>query len=414
MVSGFILSYSEMRRLAKLKDATAAKISTSVYLQRRLGTMWPIYIVGMIAAIISVGCILGMSSLPPANDVLAHFLLIQSWTTPMVERGLSYMTQCWFMSCLLFYWVIFHKAYRVVSSLSINMLFVFAAFLSVGIPLAYQLVTIGHAEWYSGHQYLSYVKAVDVATTTLKYHPLAYLHIFVLGCCLPRLREALLQMQLFQRAVPFVSLICYGALTWLYVGGGENVPGYKLSFRLGLFSFIQAMLLIGLCNATDIVARLFCHPVLKRFGLYSYPQYIFQFMAYAWYSELAHKEMVDIRYFLLLFSTAVVSWTLVSRFNGALMKRFVVACIPLLIMYLILQPFLVAYDWPPKESSGSKSNPQNMVRPAWWNDTGAEISCSTDTLLAGKKTNSYMVQCLCVKNEKCSDCFLMFCNVSEF
>jgi peptidoglycan/LPS O-acetylase OafA/YrhL len=393
MVSGFILSYSEMRRLAKLKDPSLApEITPVAYVERRLGTMLPIYLVGMFAAIITAGFVLGMKRLPSSTDTLNHFLLIQSWTTPMIERGLVYLTQCWFMSCLLFYWFIFHTIYSFVASLSTRSLLALTITLSIVIPLTYELVTIKDADWYSGHQYSSSTRAVDVATTTLKYHPLAYLHIFTLGCCLPRVRELLISLRPFQIVMPFLSLVAYGALLILYCAGGENVPGYKLSFRLGLFSCLQALLLIALCNKSDLLARLFCHPVFKRFGLYSYPQYMFQFVAYAWYSELAQKEMVDIRYFLLLFSTAVISWTAVSRFNGNNMKNFVVGCLPFLVMYLILQPFLSSYDWThlsSSESSSSKMKP--MTRPVWWNDSASFWTPANDNLLEGVFTSLFVV-----------------------
>lgn len=353
LVSGHILTCSEIKRRAKLKDKAKSADNIFEYVHRRLTTLYPTYILGIICDIGSCWWLLGAAEIPEATDTLLSITLLQSWVPSILEKGMTYLVQCWFMSCLLFYWFLFFRLYDAIYSLSSRYICGVAFTASIGIPVLYVLAASGDPTWYDTHQYLSTTKGVDIATVSLKYHPLAYLHIFVLGMCLPHLRELLLQSQKLAVIVPYISAFSYFILLVIFCGGGENIPGYNLSFRLGLISIFQCTLLIGLCNERDLLATFFCHPFLKRLGLYGFPQYIFQFMVWGWFHEATGEDFVDVRYFLLLFSTSVIVWTLISRFNGKRMNEFVLILSPLLVMYLILQPYIAAHGNNPDSTTST-------------------------------------------------------------
>jgi hypothetical protein len=251
------------------------------------------------------------------------------------------------------------------------------------LPLVYQMATFTIADWSDSHQYLGISSGVDVAVVVLKFAPVSYIHIFVLGCCLPRVRSVILKIPSIEYALPWFCTVSYTILAAVYCTRGDDVPGYALSFRLGLVSIVQCTLLIGLCNAQDLLGRLFCHPLLKQFGQYGFAQYIFQFIVYAWYNFATQKDMVDIRYFLLLFATSVIVWTCVTPFNGKLMPKFVLALIPFLVIYLMLQPFFSTYH---KANGGgsSASSPHTVASSSWWVDTPLAIYVTNNLYSEGK------------------------------
>jgi peptidoglycan/LPS O-acetylase OafA/YrhL len=369
-------------------NTAAARVSTVAppmglveYVLHRLRTLYPLYLVGIAAAIITVWATKGASQLPPPGDVLVYFLLLQGWVPSILEYGLVYLVQCWFLSCMLFYWVLFYKIYELLQGLSDRTVVAVAFTCSVVLPLVYQLATFTIAGWTDSHDYLSTDSGVDVAVVVLKFTPLAYLHIFVLGCCLPRVRAVALSLPGVESVLPWVALLSYTCLIIIYVTAGDEVPGYLLSFRLGLVSIVQCALLVGLCNSQDLLGRLFTHPFFQQFGLYSFAQYVFQFIVYAWFNYGAQQDMVDIRFFLLLFSTSVVVWTAVTPFNGDRMKSFVLACIPVLVAYLMLQPFLASY-----QQGGSDAS--FTAFPSWQTDRVLPVFVANDVFTLGRCSSS--------------------------
>jgi peptidoglycan/LPS O-acetylase OafA/YrhL len=353
---------------------SASPMGLVEYVLHRLRTLYPLYLVGIAAAIITVWAIKGASQLPPPCDVLVYFLLLQGWIPSILEYGLVYLVQCWFLSCMLFYWVLFLKLYEILQGLSDKVILGIAFVCSILLPFIYEMATFS-IDWTSTHNYLSTDSGVDVAVVVLKFTPLAYLHIFVLGCCLPRVRAMLLGVSGIDAVLPWICTMSYLILFVIFITVGDEVPGYLLSFRLGLVSIVQCALLVGLCNSQDLLGRLFTHPFFQQFGLYSFAQYVFQFIVYAWFNYGAQQDMVDIRFFLLLFSTSVVVWTAVTPFNGDRMKSFVLACIPVLVIYLMLQPFLASYH--KGGSDGSSSFP------SWQNDQPLAMTVSNDVFSSG-------------------------------
>lgn len=189
MLSGYILSVAETKRRQRKRGEESA-VPLMDYIYRRLETIYPPYIFAMLASICTEWGIKGNQQLSPANNVMIYCLLMQSWIPAILEKGLTYLVQCWFLSCLLLYWALFHRIYDILNrDLHIRGLVMVAITCSVGLPVLYQLASIGQEEWYSEHEYESSRKGVDIAVLVLKFHPLTYIHIFILGCCLPRIRD---------------------------------------------------------------------------------------------------------------------------------------------------------------------------------------------------------------------------------
>lgn len=419
MLSGYILTFAERKRRAKSaakatetaaviavacdvaaehvsklsathhkKHVKAHTLSSIVeYVNHRLETLYPVYLIGICASIATVWAVQGAKELPLPSDVLLYFCLLQGWVPSILEKGLVYLVQCWFLSCLLFYWFIFCYIFDFIQSLSDRWVVIVATTASVVIPFVYQMITFSIANWSASHGYLGITSGVDVAVVVIKFHPLSYVHLFVLGCCLPRVRELILKLPNIENVVPFACYVCYAILIAIFCTVGDEVPGYALSFRIGLVSIVQSALLIGLCNGQDLLTRLFCHPLFKQFGLYGFPQYIFQFIVYAWYHFATQKDAVDVRYFLLLFATSVVVWTLVSPFGGKRMNTFVLCFVPFLVTYLMLQPFWANYH----ESNGGSSSDSSSsaavyspVPPVWWKDSSMGVSVTNNAFLDGE------------------------------
>ncbi len=354
----------------KSSDRNNIEASASVifqYVFRRLQAVYPIYVVGIAAAIATVWAIDGRQSLQSPSDVLIYLMLLQSWVPSVLERGLKYLVQCWFLSCLVLYWVLFHRLHNWISSLDSKSFFVVVFIVVFCIPFTYQMAILNRPTWYGSHEYGSTDTGVDIAVVVLKYHPLAYLHIFVLGMCLVRARiafmDALRSISRGYCIIPFISLIMYGALAILFCCGGETIPSFKLSLRLGLIAALQSGVLIGLSNKEDVLTKVFSHPVLMKFGKYSIVQYIFQFIVYQWYSYATSNHVVDIWYFLLLFATSVVIGTLLNIIAQRNMNKvllMVASC--LFIMYLMLQPLLSTYS---KKESSNVPHTESL---SWWAD----------------------------------------------
>ena len=357
-LSGFILTVAEDRKGAadQTKDPLA-------YLLRRLETIYPAYFVGLLLSIITVWAVKSESSLPAAVDTLVFVFLLQGWMPSLVESGFVYLTQCWFLSCAVFYWILFYRIHAFVGSLQQSQLLCLAACASLLLPFLYHISSVGQAEWYNEHSYLRSSQGVDIAVLVLKYHPFSYIHIFVLGCCLPRIKAILQNQQFFPYIAPYLTSFSYLILLILFCSGGDDIPGYKLGLRLGIVSCLQCSLLLGLSCKDDLLARVFSTPALSRLGGISYPQYVAQFLVFAWYYSLTKNPLADIRYFLLLFTSAVVIGAVVAPLSNRInLLRIFVFAFFFLVGYAIFQPLDV---------SNAKRYTQipYFQTTNWWNDS---------------------------------------------
>jgi peptidoglycan/LPS O-acetylase OafA/YrhL len=360
LLSGFILSTAEAQRSKKQHDALD-------YVLRRLQTIYPTYLLGIFISIITAGILKGPQSLPPSVDMFMYIFLLQSWVPSLVEKGCIYLTQCWFLTCLVFYWTIFFHIQSFINKLNPKDLLYLVIITSLILPILYHLSAFGQQDWYNDHKYLRSSEGVDVAVLILKYNPLAYLHIFTLGCCLPQIQRMIQSFTYFKYAAPYMASVAYASMLMLFLySSGDILQGFKLGMRLGAISSLQSLLLLGLCNEQDWLAYLFSSPVLSRLGDISFSQYVFQFLVWEWYESITHNTVADIRFFLLLFTTSVLISAVITPFNNRenLSRLFVLAS-TYLIVYSVCQPLLSA----PDVQSHIKYATPVYNPPAYFNDT---------------------------------------------
>jgi len=108
---------------------------------------------------------------------------------------------CWFLSCLVPYWLCYDIFVRRVvlhltslrSSLALLLALAALGFLPLIFPAS---IPGGDPEWYRGHHTGSLRTPTDFAVVLLKFHPLAYLHTFAFGAVLARVRHLLGQVML--------------------------------------------------------------------------------------------------------------------------------------------------------------------------------------------------------------------------
>lgn len=334
MMSGFVLTTSQMWRESKHVQC----LDTISFIRTRIASLYPAYIIGMGISLLSTFCLKGVSALPSNTQILIYVLLLQSWVPTFVENGIPALTHTWFISALFLYWGTFSTVYRTLKMLRHDKyVVVLMLLLSVGIPIIYFSLTVGleEAGFYQSHKYNRTSELVDVAVLFLKYHPFAYFHVFLIGCTLPRTARFLKNFHSGVKSIDSTVqiIVRYGAsismgLYAILVTRADNVPGYKLSLRIGLISSVQALLLLGLTSNKDPIVKLSSWRFLRMIGSqYSFPQYIMQFIVVTWVKHV--KGSFDVRYFLLLLASAIglqhTSQLLanIRGFRGVLMKSTV-------------------------------------------------------------------------------------------
>jgi peptidoglycan/LPS O-acetylase OafA/YrhL len=377
VVSGYVLAVSEIKRRERMQ----APVSAIEYVIRRLEAVYPTYLLGIFVALVTTWVTLGAERLPLATNVVVYFILFHSWVPSILENGFPYLVQCWFLSCLLLYWFGFYRIYDTIHELSDKYVLVTFAICSLAIPVLYQVIHLGLGSWYDKRSYGSINEGVDIGVLVLKYHPFMYFHMFLLGCLLPRVRQQLMSWEKSKIFLPYLCCISYFCLLILFCCGGQHIPGYKLGLRLGLISGFQAVLLIGLCNSEDYVARIFSNPYLVRFGNYSFAQYVFQYIVYQWFNSGTYQSYVDIRYFMLLYITSVCVSSVAAPFsNKKNLLTFVMYCVPLIVAYSMLQPYLstLTYEIAKNSFQGTGAINLNFKLPPWLIDRSLDFKVQTD------------------------------------
>merc|ERR1719262_932746 len=109
----------------------------------------------------------------------------------MTERTLQ--MQCWFLSCLVVYWACFGPLFRCVHNLRLGgtmaliVLLCALPWLLVLIPTMLGL----DLQWYNEHSFGHAETPVDVLVVLLKFNPVFFVHVFVMGMLLGKLRMLL-------------------------------------------------------------------------------------------------------------------------------------------------------------------------------------------------------------------------------
>ena len=196
-------------------------------------------------------------------------------------------------------------------------------------------------DWYAEHEWASTETPTDVGVVLLKFHPACYVHVFLFGMILARLRKLVAEAiekankratagaregdmthgwgpRAVERFLRFGVCIGYFFLLLVFTCEPLKPASWKLSARLSVLQAAQGMLIIGLApvKAAEVaksglaVDRLF-DPIgfvlsfsPASWGHLSYGQYILQFICIA----LWPATMLQQPYELLLFMVFLLGW----------------------------------------------------------------------------------------------------------
>ena len=263
MLSGFVLFSAYLKNP---KEETMIQ-----YVLRRSTTIYPLYAFSLIPAFIMQKSFGTMSAEWPT--LLAQSFLLQAWWPTFTESALQ--MHCWFLSCMVVYWFFFKPLAYVLKNITLlktcllMAFFFFLPWLLVLIPvMANQPV-----DWYKEHSFLSTDTALNIGVVMLKFHPVCYFHVFILGMLLAKLRQLLDKKAIscghaadsprnpYLIALQFVAPLGYLFLFLVFsVEGFEaRLWGYKLSARISVLLPFQAMILFGLAGLPSLPLPLFSY-----------------------------------------------------------------------------------------------------------------------------------------------------------
>jgi peptidoglycan/LPS O-acetylase OafA/YrhL len=226
--------------------------------------------------------------------VAAQTLLLQAWLPSETESSL--LPHTWFLSAIVPYWALHDTMLHLVCRLSSSKLLRLALLLCFLPWLALVLVPVALGvplDWYAVHRWGDSGTALDVLVVFLKFHPLCYGHLYLLGVAL-----AVLTHRKDQRATaghsaarpyplsPLEWVASKGAilamplLLMIFAIPALRPPAAKLLCRLGGLAPLQGLFLIGLSSECDPIARCLARPAAQAIGAASYPLYIVHFMAF--------------------------------------------------------------------------------------------------------------------------------------
>jgi len=274
MLSGFVLFSANARRPTKENPLE--------YAFRRSVTIYPLYAISLIPAFFLAWA---QGRAPHAGVIVSQIWLLQSWIPPFVEHTLQ--MHCWFLSCMVAYWLAFKPVANGISKLGMAQ--------TVGAMLAICVIPwiatvvgpagAGNVEWYKDHTFRNMETSVDVLVVIMKFNPLCYFHVFLMGCLLAHLRLLLGERPASKMRIFMMEVLA----PWAYVmlvaifGVKDLKPwGYKLSARLSILLPLQAAILLGFSgipgDAKPLVGKIAAQ--IDFLSDYSYAIYIFQFICH--------------------------------------------------------------------------------------------------------------------------------------
>eukprot|EP00420_Gonyaulax_spinifera_P021546 CAMPEP_0197907450 /NCGR_PEP_ID=MMETSP1439-20131203/64895_1 /TAXON_ID=66791 /ORGANISM="Gonyaulax spinifera, Strain CCMP409" /LENGTH=326 /DNA_ID=CAMNT_0043528883 /DNA_START=18 /DNA_END=995 /DNA_ORIENTATION=- len=237
--------------------------------------------------------------------------LLQAWDPRVPEQSLN--MQCWFLSCLVFYWFLFGwmfkriRGMRVLPLVSAMLLLFFVPWLCIIIPEAQG----ADLYWYNQHHFGHNQSLVDWKVVFLKFNPIPFLHVFVLGMLLAELRfnvdtKNSLAVMLMEAMAP----LGYLGVALVFFFPAARPPAAKLSCRLFVLLPFQSMILLGLAGLPGkqpMVAK-----AVAGFNFlesYSYAVYVNQFICW----HIWPSFHVGPLFFVFLPAVAVITVNFVQR-----------------------------------------------------------------------------------------------------
>jgi len=257
----------------------------------------------------------GTGVLPEWYYLLAQVWLTQAWVPHLTENVLQ--LHCWFLSCMVLYWIAFLPVAQLVKkmNLTVSVVTLFLLF----IP-PWFVIWIGAGlddlEWYQGHAEGDTETLKDLAVVFLKFNPLCYFHMFLLGMVLMQLRINLTRYaQDLHWPMEFLAPFGFAGLAIIFCVEDLEPWAYKLSCRLTILAPFQAAIMLGLSGLKGL--RL---PLIGRLAMrveflseYSYGVYMFQFVCYELWPSRQIKGLDFIMFNIFTIATAVAAVELFQR-----------------------------------------------------------------------------------------------------
>ena len=344
MLSGFILCHIRLgSRQPELADGPLRS------LWKRSANIYPMYAVGLILSIIAR---MGAGrDLPSQGVLLSQVWLTQSFVPWLPERGLQ--QQCWFLSCMVVYWLLFRPLYGAVRRLNLRQTLC-ALFLCSALP--WLVVIVPYA--LDDENWSKYAYGDESSTAlwviTLKFNPVAYLHVFVFGMCLARLRSLMAPKSAsaigksdmyvlpadvgrpaaaIARLCSFGAAVGYAGLLVIFLVPQIRPYAHRMSARLSILMPLQGLGLLGLASRTDPLARVFCVPLLSALGDMSYVQYVLQFVV----ADLWPVKRPSVAFFIFLTAASQLgAWAIQAPLQRVWQRRRAFAIVfPLLTTLLV-------------------------------------------------------------------------------
>ena len=361
VLSGFVLTYA---RLASGKPNAVDMPLTIVW--KRTAGIYPMYAVTlcMTAAVrMSLG-----TALPSFLTLLSQTVLMQSFSPYLATASMA--MHCWFLSCLLVYWVLFRWLYLGVLRLNLaGTIFALAAcaalpWLTIAVPAA-----VGSsAGWYDGSGEVS-DDPKGFWLAFLKFNPLCYLHVFIFGMVLAKLRQFLkgtpAGLIAFEGEACVTGALGYLGLLWVFLHREIRPAGALLSARLSVLLPLQGMVLLGFSGNRSYLSRMLSWRPLRVLGDLSYAQYLLQFVAAdVWPSQRSHETgegQISWAFFFFLPSAALIFHLLCDRPMRKLWmrRRSVAAVTPFSTFVVLLVLYFVS-----RATRAGPSEPRVLVKPA--------------------------------------------------
>lgn len=337
MLSGYILAYARLSKttqnlvkarahakpqhmagtrnegiIEKERDTGEAKAevwqSAVTFCHRRLASVYPLYLLSVIIALAALALKGKLFAVRP-SALIAQIFLIQSWLPSETEYALQ--SQCWFLSAIIPFWLLHQSILTKVERLSTHSIVLLLGWISL-LPWLFLVllpnVLMVPLDWYSTHKWQVVHGWVDVAVVVLKFHPVCYLHIYVFGMAL-----AVLYVRLQQRdaGVPWPirhgAVIAYALLFLIFTLPVLCPPARKLLCRLGGLAPLQGLLLLGLSEGHDPIAKLLQSNVFATTGAWSFGIYIFHFEVLALWGGIETGQAGGIGYWMVLLAVAALA-----------------------------------------------------------------------------------------------------------
>lgn len=246
MLSGYVLTHAQLSR----KDPSKVDDALS-FVRKRTSAIFPLYAAGLLLALlvqVSFG-----RRLPSWYSLASQGLLVQAWVPWLTERTIQ--LHCWFLSAMVPYWALYGVFFRYLvlrlSGVRASALALFLLALPPWFSFMFPAVLSGedYGEWYKSHKTGSLASAESLLVVFLKFHPFSYLHVFLFGMCLARLRE---RYKVHTETIPTTVL-----------GASRSTGGAGASCALGFVGFcLRWGTLMGYAGLLII----FCTPQIKPYA----------------------------------------------------------------------------------------------------------------------------------------------------